>query len=325
MDKTKIEWCDSTFNPVTGCLHGCEYCYAKSIAERFGGYTYCGAFSAYVAHDKQLWDIETPFRFHDGRTAVYPFEFEPTMHRYRLDIPERWTRPRTIFVCSMADLFGDWVPDEWIEAVFAACEKAPQHRYLFLTKSPKRYGDLAKAGKLPKKENFWYGTTITGEHDAESIYDLRSCKEHEGVKTFVSVEPLIEPMWWNTRDRIAEMDWVIIGAETGKRSNKVVPAQEWVLSIAGNADVHNTPVFMKDSLVPVVGEVNMRREFPWKSEKRGLPTEENYSCANCPFSTRTMIWDGTNFEPTPFCSYHGNELVYHGNCCTRERTHLDDD
>lgn len=37
MDKTKIEWCDSTWNPVTGCLHGCEYCYARQIAERFRG------------------------------------------------------------------------------------------------------------------------------------------------------------------------------------------------------------------------------------------------------------------------------------------------
>lgn len=37
MDKTKIDWCDSTWNPVTGCLHGCEYCYARGIAKRFSG------------------------------------------------------------------------------------------------------------------------------------------------------------------------------------------------------------------------------------------------------------------------------------------------
>ena len=35
--KTKIDWCDSTWNPVTGCLHGCPYCYARGIAERFNG------------------------------------------------------------------------------------------------------------------------------------------------------------------------------------------------------------------------------------------------------------------------------------------------
>ena len=38
MNKTKIEWCDATWNPVVGCKHGCDYCYAKRIAARFGGY-----------------------------------------------------------------------------------------------------------------------------------------------------------------------------------------------------------------------------------------------------------------------------------------------
>lgn len=38
--KTKIDWADSTWNPVTGCRHSCEYCYARKIAERFGGVYY---------------------------------------------------------------------------------------------------------------------------------------------------------------------------------------------------------------------------------------------------------------------------------------------
>ena len=38
MNKTKIDWCDSTWNPVTGCLHGCEYCYARGIANRFSSH-----------------------------------------------------------------------------------------------------------------------------------------------------------------------------------------------------------------------------------------------------------------------------------------------
>ena len=66
-----------------------------------------------------------------------------------------------IFVGSMADLFGRWVPDDWIEQVFDACRRAPRHTYLFLTKNPQRYCDLASAGKLPTEPNFWYGTTIT--------------------------------------------------------------------------------------------------------------------------------------------------------------------
>ena len=177
MNKTKIEWCDSTWNPVTGCRHGCEYCYAKRIAERFGGYipdenpgTISVIKSPLVGHAFEVNSMQAR-RQKDGKTvpAIYPFRFEPTFHRYRLDEPERWTKPRNIFVCSMADLFGDWVPDKWILDVFAACERAPQHRYLFLTKNPDRYIKLAQMDKLPKKNNMWYGTTVTTE-DTQFLY-----------------------------------------------------------------------------------------------------------------------------------------------------------
>lgn len=81
----------------------------------------------------------------------------------------------------MADLFGSWVPDEWIEEVFAACERAPQHTYLFLTKNPKRY--LTLAGKLPAKANMWYGTTAT---TPDENFFWRGA-----LHTFVSIEPIL--------------------------------------------------------------------------------------------------------------------------------------
>ena len=116
--KTKIDWCDTTWNPVTGCLHGCEYCYARRIVERFGG----------LAPDNECHELEERNRDTRGKADPYPFGFAPTLHRYRLNQPKEWTEPRTIFVCSMADLFGDWVPLDWIQQVFAACREAPQHR-----------------------------------------------------------------------------------------------------------------------------------------------------------------------------------------------------
>ena len=154
-EKTKIDWCDSTWNPVSGCLHGCEYCYARKIAERFGG--------ASETHNNECcyecqWETEGTGEIHEldepiydydhGRNAPYPFDFDPTFHRYRLDEPQKWKKPRNIFVCSMADLFGDWVPDEWIREVFQACEAAPQHRYLFLSKNPGRYCHLERQNIL---------------------------------------------------------------------------------------------------------------------------------------------------------------------------------
>lgn len=265
MQRTKIEWADSTWNPVTGCEHGCEYCYARRIAERFSG---CEP----VPEDDDriravmngtetgaVIELSAPLtrKMEDGKVkaAPYPFGFSPVLHRYRLNQPQNWGKPRTIFVCSMADLFGAWVPDKWIQAVFEACEQADRHRYLFLTKNPRRYSELAKAGKLPQRENFWYGSTL------DSMKALR----YPGRlwdNTFVSIEPLTERMEVGLGSFGSDR-WVIIGAETGNRKGKVTPEKEWIDTICKAADLTQAAVFMKDSLLSVVGEANMRRELPW--------------------------------------------------------------
>ncbi len=265
MNKTKIEWCDMTFNPVTGCLHGCEYCYARRIAERFGGHS--DKNTSYACHPLRdghaLYEMEEPAKKYDGRgklvVAPFPCAFEPTFHRYRLEEPQKLKNPQTIFVCSMADLFGDWVPDSWIQTVFEACDKAPQHRYLFLTKNPERYCKLVNTGKLPKRDNFWYGSTL----------DSMKAKRYPGRisdNTFVSIEPLREHMDVGLGSFGGDR-WIIIGAETGNRKGKVVPEKEWVDTICEAAEITDAAVFMKDSLIPIVGEENMRREFPWKESK----------------------------------------------------------
>lgn len=263
MDKTKIEWCDSTWNPVTGCYHECPYCYARGISNRF---------NAGFSHQEEgtLHELNEPaYTAKGGRKqmkAAYPYGFHPTLHRYRLDEYEK-KQGRTIFVCSMADLFGSWVPDSWIEEVFAACEKAPQHRYIFLTKNPQRYIDLAMAGKLPAKDNMWYGTTATTP-DEHFFWG-------GAWHTFVSIEPIL-------RDYSGEIggmcdtfaQWVIVGAETGKRKGKVVPEKKWIEAITKTCIESNIALFMKDSLVPIVGEENMFRDFPWKITNDRIEREQ---------------------------------------------------
>lgn len=263
MDKTRIEWCDSTWNPVTGCNYGCKYCYARRIAERFEPHgervpsELCAEWD--IASEKQpgVRILNKPVigRAKDGttQTYTYPYGFKPTFHRYRLgDYADK--KGRTIFVCSMADLFGAWVPDRWIEEVFAACEKAPQHRYLFLTKNPQRYLELAQAGKLPQKSNMWYGSTITNP-DMSAFFG-------EAYKTFWSIEPILEPFEME-KNKKQLPNWIIVGAETGNRKGKVTPKKEWIDGICKAADITHIAVFMKDSFIPIVGEANMRREFPW--------------------------------------------------------------
>ena len=282
-DKTKIEWADATWNPVTGCRHGCEYCYAQRIAERFGGFDSITKINeAALISDKALeapelvetWDNllfeNWSKKDADGRPAKdaklirapYPYGFTPTLHRYRLDIPARWKKTRTIFVCSMADLFGEWVPTRWIVDVLDACAAAPQHRYLFLTKNPARYSELDYLGLLPHGANFWYGTSTPRGLAARPTL---SSGNGDLVKCFSSIEPIHGPV--KIAGRAARTDWAIIGAETGNRAGKVVPRREWIDSIVEQCDARGVPVFMKDSLIPIVGAENMRREFPWDETK----------------------------------------------------------
>lgn len=244
MNKTKIDWCDSTWSPVTGCLHGCEYCYARGIANRFGTKNQCHSF--YGGHPVgKIHELEEPAVVTEtGKKSPYPFNFEPTFHKYRLN-EYQTKKGRNIFVCSMADLFGDWVPDKWIQEVFAACHNAPQHNYLFLTKNPKRYLQT----DLPLDDNLWYGTSICRKDDIAKCRYLPF-----GRKKFVSIEPILEDLELTDSSVINYVDWVIIGAETGRRKNKVIPERKWIEDIVNECKENGTAVFMKSSLSDIWGE-----------------------------------------------------------------------
>lgn len=264
MNDTKIDWCTKSWNPVSGCLHDCPYCYARQIANRFagGGYgTEMGMFISKYKDDafKPPYDLHEPILARTKndwyRDAPYPFGFEPTFHRYRLDEPVRVKKPQNIFVCSMADLFGDWVPDEWIREVFKACEAAPQHRYLFLTKNPKRYGDLWATGKLPNKH--WYGHTIT----SEAIASHAPTFNPTDFNNFLSIEPLLGDA--SQGNRLHLYKWVIVGAETGNRKRKVIPEKMWVDSIVYKCRQWGIPIFMKESLRSLMGD-DFEQQYPWE-------------------------------------------------------------
>lgn len=256
MNKTGIEWCDMTWNPVTGCRHGCDYCYARRIAERFG--TRLPDRSGYPDTHNGVHVVESKIKGNP-----YPYKFEPTFLPFRLVEPLQKRQPQNIFVCSMADLFGRWVPDEWIGEVFQACEKAPQHNYLFLTKNPQRYVDLYEKGMLPMEDNMWYGTTVTGPDD-RFMFSV----EH---RTFLSIEPMMGQFvgvqdYESLVKKVGACrgpDWVIIGAMTGpEAAHHPRPQKEWVLDLAEDVRRAGVPVFMKDSLLQIVGKENMCREIP---------------------------------------------------------------
>ena len=276
MQKTGIEWCDSTWNPITGCLNGCSYCYAKKIAERFGSNP-CESSNCLICIGctkqeeigfkcKDYDPITTVhtvedkvYRFNPKRVVPFPFGFEPTFHKYRLNEPNQHKKAQRIFVCSMADLFGPWVPDEWIVSVFDACKKAPWHKYMFLTKFPERYEELALKGLLPSMDNFWYGQSASS-----GMVQAFLGPYHQ----FLSAEPLFEIV------EPCGFELVIIGAETGNRKGKITPDESMISITSLRSMCH---VFMKDSLVPIIGEDHMLRQMP--------------DCLMCEFeeTTDTMI------------------------------------
>jgi protein gp37 len=209
LNRTGIEWCDYSYNPVTGCNHWktgvCKIpCYAKKIAERFHG----------------------------------PGGFIPALHAERLNDPMKKKQPSTIFVCSMADLFGDWVPDLWIEMVFSEIQKAKQHTYIFLTKNPKRY--LKIPGTYFSK-NLWFGTTVTGVEDTHRIGILQKLPF---ANKFISFEPLL-------RDPVSidlhGIDQIIIGAQTNPKVTPPDGAIGTIVHRAMSSDT-TTKIFFKDSL-----------------------------------------------------------------------------
>lgn len=247
--KNGIEWCDYTWSPVTGCLHGCEYCYARRMANRFSmKFTpLIGEFDGrlYELKDDIMMDLNSPV-VENGHIQPYPAGFAPTFHKYRLDEPAKIKQPSKIFVVSMGDLFGDWVPDEWIQEVFKACEAAPWHKYLFLTKNPKRYAqeDLIRSC-LVNQDYYscsYFGVSVTNQQMMDEAMD-RFSKINIACPKFISIEPLLNDI--QIKD-IWKLKWVIIGQQTGPGA--VPPKDEWVQNIIDQCRAADVPVFVKSPL-----------------------------------------------------------------------------
>lgn len=270
MRDTKIEWCDATWNPISGCYGGCPYCYARQMANRFQSRRDCVLESEKGVPLESSGDIRflsspraaemsRPAYFRSLATrertvAPYPFGFMPTLRRYALDDIGRVRRSKNIFVCSMADLFGEGIPSSWIDAVFEACERNPQHRYFFLTKHPERYVEYG----VPIRKNMWYGTTITKRSEVARFNSLPAW-----CRTFVSIEPILEDLRPEQSNILfRQVDWIILGSETGNRKEKVVPKKEWIDKIVRTAWDYGTALFMKESLLPIMGEKGMLRTIP---------------------------------------------------------------
>ena len=218
---TKIDWADETINPLGWGCYGpggtadhpkrCFYCYAHRQAKR---------------------------KMRDCPECQI---FRPHFHPEQLEKLKHWKKSRRIFVQSMGDMFGPWVPQEWIQSIFKACYKAPQHHYLFLTKQPKGIGPQLDVFPAPLHElqNWRFGVTITEQKDKRRMFHLPAL-----FHDFISCEPLLGPIDFDE----CLPDWLIIGAMTGPGAAKHQPKREWIDSLVEQARAANIPIFMKQSL-----------------------------------------------------------------------------
>lgn len=158
-------------------------------------------------------------------------------------------RPQNLLLTGMSD-FSDWKP-EWREEVFERIAQNPQHQYIFLTKRPE------KIRFSTELNNVWFGVTVTSAKEKGRIQAMR---EHiKGKHYQVSFEPMF--------DDIGEVDftgieWIVVGTETGRRKGKSVSKREWVWNLTEQAHSCDMPVFMKEDLLPVMGEEQMVQELP---------------------------------------------------------------
>lgn len=207
LNTSGIDYLDYVFNPVTGCKKGCPYCWAQKKFHRF----------------KKSW--------------------EPQFHPDRLEWPANTAEPGRVGVVFEGDLFGSWVPDEWIEQVFKACEAAPQHTYYFLTKNPKRYA------KTNYSLKWWLGFSASDK----DTYCHRPIDMPKLAKKYVSLEPLTGEV----PNLAPRHRWVIVGAQT---KPLVLPEKEWILDIRDQCAALGIPIFMKNNLAPL--GLELIQQFP---------------------------------------------------------------
>lgn len=251
-----------TWNPIrarnkatgrTGwhCEHvsdGCSNCYAERMNRsgrgKFGTNLY------YIPASRSLIDV-----YLDDKILTQPFH---------------WKKSRLIFVCSMTDLFGEWVTDKWLDRMFTVMALTPQHTFQILTKHPDRMASYLfnRHGRLPLP-HIWLGVSVEDQKTANER--IPALLRIPAAVRFVSCEPLLRPIWlkgqsWSyfifthptpELDEKTGLDWVIVGGESGTKARPMHP--DWVRSIRDQCGAANVPFFFKQwgEWGPIAININM--------------------------------------------------------------------
>lgn len=211
MSKSKIEWTESTWNPITGCSKisdGCLHCYAEKLSSRLckmGVNNYRNGFEVTI---------------HDDVTLQKPLQ---------------WKKPQMIFVNSMSDSFHEKVPLEFIKKIFHVMNCASWHTFQVLTKRSERLKELAPL--LNWHDNIWQGVTVENN---DFVYRISHLRQVPAKVKFISMEPLLGPI---KKLNLQGIDWVIVGGESGPFARPM--KEEWVIDILHQCQAQNVKFFFK--------------------------------------------------------------------------------
>lgn len=210
MGKSKIEWTETTWNPITGCTKvspGCKHCYAEKMA----------------------------YRLQSMNSPSYKNGFKLTCHPNLLDTPLKWKKSKVVFVNSMSDMFHEDVPLSFINKIFGTMFTASQHQFQVLTKRSERLHELKDSVIWPK--NVWMGVSV---ENSDYTYRIDHLRQTKAAIKFLSIEPLLGPI---PNMDLSGIDWVIVGGESGPGARPV--KEEWVEDIKQQCLDMNIPFFFK--------------------------------------------------------------------------------
>ncbi len=233
---TAIQWCDSTENPTMGCA-GCELwneerqtCYAGVLHRRFGGVS-----SGYAPEFEQV--TLFPGRMHRAS------KWSDLSGRKRTNKPWLNGMPRLIFVSDMSDALSQSVEFEYLRDEVIAnvtSELGRRHRWLWLTKRPKRMASFSKWLDVEWPSNLWVATSVTTQKSTSRIKHLLKVGDENTVR-FLSVEPQWEVI--RLEKWLPSINWVIQGGESGPTAHEF--DVEWAESLISQCKAHKVPYFLK--------------------------------------------------------------------------------